>query len=219
MPEVTLSADAGRVPGSRSTGRLRTEGKVPGVVYGHGIDPVSVSVDRRALRAALHTDAGQNALINLEVGSAKHLTIVKDLQRHPVRNDVIHVDFIVVSRDEIVTVDVPIVLEGEAKAVLSNDGTVDQHLHSLSVQAKPGNIPTEIRIDISALAIGDHIRVGDLQLPAGVATEIDPDETIVAAQVSSGAIEAEARDEAEGEAAAAEGEDGSPAASGESTDE
>src|SRR3990170_2666956 len=109
MPEVTLVAESGRTIGSRSSGRLRGDGLVPAVVYGHGITPLSLAVNRKELRAVLHTDAGSNAVINLEVGSDTHLTIVKDLQRHPVRNDVVHVDFIVVNRNEIVTVDVPIV--------------------------------------------------------------------------------------------------------------
>ena len=80
------------------SGRLRLEGRIPAVVYGHGIEPLSVSVARRELRAVLHTDAGHNAVINLEVGGESHLTIVKDMQRHPVRNEVVHVDFLVVNR-------------------------------------------------------------------------------------------------------------------------
>ncbi|MBW8826148.1 MAG: 50S ribosomal protein L25 [Acidobacteria bacterium] len=212
MPEVTLVAESGRPAGTSSSKRLRLEGRVPGVVYGHGIDPLPVSVDRKGLRAVLHTDAGQNALINLEVGGGtSHLTIVKELQRHPVRNDVVHVDFIVVSRDEVVTVDVPIMLIGEAKQVLANDGTVDQSMHSLTIHAKPGNIPNEIEIDVSELAIGDSVRVGDLKLPAGVTTDVDGEEPVVVAQVSAVAVEAEQLEELaeaihEAEAAEATGE-------------
>src|SRR5437899_12075311 len=136
--EVTLIAEPGRTIGSRPSGRLRTEGRIPGVVYGHGISPLSVSVNRRDLRAVLHTDAGHNAVINLTVGTEKHLTIVKDLQRHPVRNEVVHVDFLVVNPNEQVTVDVPIVLTGDAHAVHAADGTVDQQLHTLSLHTTPG---------------------------------------------------------------------------------
>ena len=202
MSEVTLVAEPGRTTGSGSSGRLRTTGRIPAVVYGHGITPLSVSIDRKDLRAVLHTEAGHNAVIDLHVGSDVHLAIVKDLQRHPVRNEVVHVDFIVVNRDEIVTVDVPIVLEGEAKEVANADGTVDQQMFTLSIKSKPGNIPNEIRIDVSGLTIGDAIRVGELPLPAGVETEVDPEETVVVAQITRATIEAEQLEEA----AAAEGE-------------
>src|SRR5687768_11554214 len=184
MSEVTLAAESGRTTGSRSSGRLRGEGRIPGVVSGHGISPVSVSVDRKALRAVLHTDAGHNAVIILEIGSDKHLTIVKDLQRHPVRNEVIHVDFLVVNRNEIVTVDVPINLTGESAAVKEATGTVDQQIYTLSVNSTPGNIPNEISVDISGMQIGDAIRVGDLQLPSGVTTDVDAEEAIAIAQVT-----------------------------------
>jgi large subunit ribosomal protein L25 len=200
MPEVTLTAAPGRALGTSSSNRLRGGGRIPAVVYGQGIDAVSVSVDRRELRAALHTDAGHNALINLEVGSARHLTIVKSLQRHPVRNDVVHVDFIVVNRNEAITVEVPIVLVGEAHEVEIAQGTLDQVLHSLTLQAKPGNIPNEILVDVSALTIGDSIRVGDLELPAGATTEVDPEEAVVMAALTRAAL-ADASDEG-GEAAA-----------------
>lgn len=214
MSEVTLTAEHGRTTGSSSSGRLRTEGKIPGVVYGHGIDPISISVARRELRAALHTEAGHNALINLQVDGGSHLTIVKDLQRHPVRNEVTHVDFLVINRNEVLTVDVPIVLEGEAAEVVANDGTIDQQLFTLSVQAKPGQIPNELTLDISGMAIGDALRVSDLTLPAGVETSVDPEEPVVTAAVTRAAIEleqadAEAAEEAAAEAAAeGDGEDG-----------
>jgi large subunit ribosomal protein L25 len=215
MSEVNLVATSGRSIGTRSSGRLREEGQIPAVVYGHGISPLSVSINRRDLRAALHTDAGHNAVINLEVGSDTHLTIVKDMQRHPVRNEVIHVDFLVVNRNEIVTVDAPIVLVGESKAVHDANGTIDQQLFTLSVNSTPGNIPNELTVDVSGLGIGDSIRVGDLQLPSGVTTDVDPDEAVVVAQVTRATIEgeelAEAAEAAEGEAPEAEGEAGETA--------
>ena len=203
MSEVTLVAQSGRTIGSRSSGRVRNEGRIPAVVYGHGIDPLSVSINRRELRAALHTEAGTNAVINLEVGSDSHLTIVKDLQRHPVRNEVIHVDFLVVNRNEIVTVDVPINLIGESQAVKEASGTVDQQVHTLSVNTTPGNIPNEISVDVSDLQIGEAIRVSDLTLPAGVTTDVDPDEAVATAQVTRATLEAE---ELEAEAAEGAGE-------------
>lgn len=203
MSEVTLTAEHGRTTGTAASGRLRGEGSIPGVVYGHGIDPISVSVARRELRAALHTEAGLNALINLQVDGGSHLTIVKELQRHPVRNEVTHVDFLVINRDEVLTVDVPIILEGEAREVAAADGTVDQQLFALTVQAKPGSIPNELTVDISGMTIGDAIRVGDIALPSGVETPVDAEEPVVTAQITRATIEAE---ELEAEAEAAEGE-------------
>jgi len=210
MSEVTLVAESGRTIGTRPSGRVRGEGRIPAVVYGHGIDPVSVSINRRDLRAALHTEAGSNALINLEVGSDRHLTIVKDLQRHPVRNEVIHVDFLVVDRLQIVTVDAPIVLTGESQAVKAATGTIDQHLYTLAVKSTPANIPNEISVDISEMDIGDAIRAGDLRLPSGVTTDVDPEDAIATAQVTRATIEAEEL-EAEAAEAGAEGAEGETA--------
>jgi large subunit ribosomal protein L25 len=207
MAEIPLVAETGRPTGSRPANRLRAQGKVPGVVYGHGASPMAVAVEWRDLRHALTTDAGLNALIDLTIDGDTQLTIVKDLQRDPVKRQVTHVDFIRISRDEAITVDVPISLEGEAEAVLREDGTVDQVLFALTITSKPGSIPNEITVDVSSLEIGDSIRVGDLRLPEGVTTDVDDDETIVAAH----AAELEVVEEAEEE----EGEEGAEAAAGE----
>ena len=182
MAEITLPAAVGRPTGTRPSRRLRAEGRVPATVYGLGRDPVSVTVDWRELRHALTTDAGLNALINLEVESETELTIVKELQRHPIKRNVLHVDFLRVSRDVAIEVEVPIVLHGEADEVLRNDGTVEQTLFHLTVRAKPGSIPNEIAVDVSALEINQSIRVGDLDLPSGAETDVDPEEAIVIGQ-------------------------------------
>jgi large subunit ribosomal protein L25 len=199
--EITLTAEAGRTTGSRSSNRLRAEGKVPGVLYGHGSDPRSVSVVRRELRAALTTEAGLNALINLDVAGDRVLTIVRDLQRDAVRHEVTHVDFIIVNRDEVVTVEVPIILEGESKAVNDENGTIDQQGYTLTVNAKPGSIPNELTLDVSGMEIGDTLRVSDLTLPSGVTTDADPEDPVAVAMVTRSTIEAEA-EEAAAEAAA-----------------
>ena len=217
MAEITLQADTGRTTGSRASGRLRGEGKVPGVVYGLGMEPQSVSVVWRDLRHALTGEAGLNALIDLHVdGAAGDLVIVKEMQRHPVRRDVLHVDFLRVSRDQAITVEVPVVLHGEAHAVTSNDGQVDHLLYNLAISAKPADIPNEIPIDISGLQIGDAIRVGDLVLPDGVTTDVDPEDAIVTASVAQEADlgEVAEAEEAEGE----EGEEGEAGEAGETSE-
>jgi large subunit ribosomal protein L25 len=182
MEEVNLLADASRALGSRPSRRLRTLGQVPAVLYGHGIDPVPLAVDSRDLRAALTGESGLNALINLEVDGTKHLAMARHLQRHPVRGNVSHVDFVIVRRDEVVSADIPIHLVGEATEVLNEDGIVEQTLFTLTIRAKPADIPGNIEVDVAALAIGDTIRVGDIRLPGGVETEVDADEPVVVGQ-------------------------------------
>ena len=220
MAEITLPAHSGRTTGSRPSNRLRGEGKVPATVYGLGGTAVSVSVDWRELRHALTTEAGMNALINLEIdGHASELTIVKEMQRHPIKRSVLHVDFLRVSRDVAIEVEVPIVLEGEAEQVLREGGLVEQALFHLTVSAKPGSIPNELTLDISGLTIGESLRVGDLTLPEGVETDVDAEEAVVIGQVPQveALPEPEAAEGEEGETAA-EGE-GGPAAEGEAPSE
>lgn len=222
MAEIVLTADKGRTTGSAASRRLRAEGKVPVVLYGAGVEAQPLTVAWRDLRAALTTEKGLNAVITLKVGGDRHMTIVKDVQRHPVRRDVLHIDFLAVRRDQAVTAEVPIVLEGEPIKVLQERGVVDQMLHSLTIQAKPDSIPGSIELDISELEVGVTLHVSDLTLPAGVTTEVEGDDPIVTAQVTR-AVEAEAAAVAEGEEGAAEGEgagegEGGEGGSGESGD-
>lgn len=209
MPEITLVAEAGRPTGSRASNRLRHAGRIPGVIYGHGIEPVPISVAGRELRAALTTEAGMNALLSVQVEGQAHLTLAREVQRHPVRNTVIHVDFQIVRRDEVVSADVPLVIAGEAQAVSAGGGVVEQPLTSLTIRATPAAIPAGIEVDITALSIGDTIRVADLTLPDGVTTDVDTDEPVVIARAGV-TLEEEApaegaEGEAEGEAAASPG--------------
>ena len=179
MPEITLDAQIGRTPGSSFSRRLRAAGMIPGVVYGPGTEPVSVAVAGRDLRIALNGEAGTNALLSLKAGETTCLTVARELQRHPVKGTVTHVDFQVVRRDQIITADVPLTLIGEATAVHNGDGLVDQQLFALPIRATPGNIPTGIEIDISALQMGAVIRVADVPLPDGVEADLDGEMAIV----------------------------------------
>jgi large subunit ribosomal protein L25 len=200
MAEISLVAEPGRATGSSESKRIRRTGRIPAVVYGHGIDALAVSVDARDFRHALSGDAGLNQLLSLEVDGRSHLTLARVLQRHPVRNTVIHVDFQVVRRDEIVAADVPVVLVGEAKAVEAERGIIEQPLTTLTVNANPGNIPNELTYDISALEVGVTIRVGDLTLPNGVTTDVDPEEPVIVAATST--LEGEVAEIEEAEAIA-----------------
>ena len=221
MDEIVLTAETGRSTGTRPSRRGRTAGHIPAVLYGLKQDPLTVSIEWPELRRAITTEAGLNAIIHLEVGGEKHMSIVREIQRHPVRRDVLHVDFVRIDPDQDVTVDVSIVMVGEAKEVTDNDGMVDQNLFTLTISAAPDNIPTEIEVDISELTIGDSARVIDLVLPEGVTTDVDPDEAVAVGTITRSTLEVMAAEEAAEAAALAaeldiegaegEGEDGEPA--------
>ncbi len=201
MPEVTLVAESGRETGSRSTRRLRAHGKIPGVVYGHGANPISVAVGARDFQIAMSGEAGLNTLLSLEVGDKNLLTLARDIQRHPFKNVVTHVDFLIVRRDEVITAEVPINLVGEAIEVQHGDGVVDQQLFTLQVKAKPADIPPSVDIDISGLTIGGSLHVSDISIPSGVELETDVESTVVAGQPPR--VQVTAEEEAEAAAAAA----------------
>jgi large subunit ribosomal protein L25 len=205
MAEVVLAAETGRPKGSRAARRLRREGKIPGVIYGHGTDPLPVAIGARDLRVALNGEAGANQLLSLDTGSGTFLTLAREMQRHPVSQTVTHVDFIIVRRDEVISADVPITLVGEALEVQHGDGLVEQQMFTLPINALPGAIPSGLEADISELTIGGQIRVSDLTLPAGVTTEVDPETAIAIGQPPRVVVEEEVAAEGEeGEEGAAE---------------
>ncbi len=191
MPEIVLEAEAGRPLGSSAARRLRAQGKIPGIVYGHGTEPVPVAVEGRDLRVALSSEAGTNALLSLRADGKSYLTVARELQRHPVRGTVTHVDFQIVRRDEIIAADVQVTLVGDAIEVHHGDGLVDQQLFVLPVRAKPADIPTHVEVDISALTIGEVIRVGDLALPKGVSIDLDEEVPVVTGVPPRVAVEGE----------------------------
>ena len=196
MADLVLNTEEKTTIGSRSSRRLRRDGKVPGVLYGLGQDPEIFSVDYGELRGALTTDAGLNALIQLSINGTNQLTILKALQRHPVKDEVIHVDFVRVDPKQELAVEVPIVLEGVAKKVTDQNGMVDQTMFSLSVLSLPDAIPNELTADVSELEINDAIRVSDVVLPEGVRTEVDPEEAIAVGTVTRSTMESIAAEEA-----------------------
>jgi large subunit ribosomal protein L25 len=212
--DMTLTAETGRTIGSRPAGRLRADGKVPGVVYGLGADPVSVQVSWPELRKALTTEAGLNALITLSYEGRSDLTIVKDLQRDPVRREVLHIDFLRVDPDVAVEVEVPIVVIGEAKEVENAKGIAEQQLTSLTVKCKPNAIPGHFEVDITDLTIGSAITVADLQLPEGVVTEVDLSTPVVAGTATRFTDEPTAAEGEGEEGEEGEGGDAAPAEDG-----
>ena len=172
MPDIALRAEPRSELGSPAARRARTEGRVPAVIYGHGQEPLPVTLDARELWSAL-AHAGGSVLFNVRVGSTEHLAIAREVQRHPVRQTVSHVDFQVVGRDEVVPAEVAITLVGEALKVTRAGGVVEHALLALRLHAKPADVPTSIEIDISDLEIGTTIRVSDLPFGPGVTVDID----------------------------------------------
>ena len=207
MSEYQLAAESRTDTGKGAARRVRADGRVPAVLYGHGIKPEHLSINAREFGQALRS-GGANALLELQLGKTRHLALAREVQRHPVRGTFIHVDFLVVRRGEKVTVSVPVHLTGSAPGVLQG-GILDQDLHQLSVEAEVTAVPEAIEADVSGLEIGDVLRVGDLKAPAG-ATILDDAEASVVSVVAptvepAAAEEEEGAEAAEGEGAAAEG--------------
>jgi large subunit ribosomal protein L25 len=209
MSETVLIAESGRSTGSSASRRLRAEDKIPAVVYGHGMDPLSIAVNRRDLRQAVSGTAGMNTVLDLTVDGTVYPTLIKHVDRHPVRRNIEHVDFIQVNLNEAITVNVPIHLTGEAKDVLQNNGLVDLSLQELEVSTTPRNIPDGITIDVSAMTMDTVIRVADIPLPSGVTTSVDPEAPVVTVLTMRTPVLDE--EEAEREAAAAEAAEGEAA--------
>lgn len=182
MPEIVLEARVGREQGTRVARRLRRQGWIPGTIYGRGTDPISVAVGARELRNALSSEAGTNALLSVQAGGESFLTLARELQRHPVKGTLTHVDFVIVRRDEVISAEVPINLVGEPVELHHRDGIVEQLLFTLPVRALPGAIPNSVELDISTLSVGGAMHVGELVLPDGVSADIDPEATIVVGQ-------------------------------------
>lgn len=219
MSTTVLNAATGRITGSPASRRLRREEQIPAVVYGLGMEPLSISVDRRELRRALSGPSGVNTILDLTVDGQVYPAIVKEMQRHPVRREVAHVDFLQVDLNVEIVVNIPVRLDGEAREVARNNGLVDQQMTEIAVRTTPRNIPDEIVVDVTEMTIDTVIHVGDVTLPAGVTAAVDADYTVVGVTVLR-ASEAEATgDDAEGADDAAGAAAGDDAASDSASDD
>src|SRR5437879_2260601 len=206
MEEVMLVADVGRPVGKSAARKIRRAGKVPAIVYGLGTDPEPVAVPSRELQHILAGAGGANTLINLDLSGRKDLVLARQVVRHPVRHTLVHVDFIRVRRDQAVAAEVPVHLTGEPRGV-KDGGLLEQTTFTLSIEAKPADLPTGIEADVSALGIGDQLTVGDLGLPPGVTTTQEPGDLVAhVSQPRCLDLPAEAEAAAGEEGEAAEGE-------------
>ena len=179
MTHATLHATATRDKGSRNSRRLRAAGSIPAVVYGEGVEPLPIAVEAKSFRTAVSGEQGINSLIELDADGKKFLVMARDIQRHPVRGTVAHIDFQVVDPNQAVVVEVPLHIIGDAVEVRHADWEVDQQMFSIEVRTRPDEIPTHIDVDISDLKVGGTIRVEELTLPKGVEPAGDPTVSVV----------------------------------------
>lgn len=179
MTTNVLVATLGRETGSAASRRLRAEDRIPAVVYGHGTNPLSVTIERRDLRLAVSGANGFNTVLSLQVGGDTHVALIKDVQRHPVKRTVSHVDFLIVNPDEKIRVHVPFHLAGESKAVNQSGGRVDPAVDHIDLFTTPNQMPSEVRVDITNLEPGQVIHLRDLVLPAGCTAAGDPDMPVI----------------------------------------
>jgi large subunit ribosomal protein L25 len=196
--EVKPRAETGKGPASR----YRAAGLVPAVFYGPAVEPLSLLVDAKQMSQALHTEAGANVLINLRVDGTSRLTVPREIQRHPIRGTILHVDFVNVARDQKISAQVPVQTVGESHGV-KEGGVLDQHTHEVEVEAFPTDIPSAIEVDITALGIGDTLHVSDLKAPAGVEV-LTPEDQMLVAVIEARVTDVEVADAAEAAEAAAE---------------
>ena len=191
MSETKLVAQLRSTSGSPAARRLRAEGHIPGVLYGHGMSPLSVTVERRELRLALSGPAGSNTVLSLEVGGKSYPAVVKEMQRHPVKRAVHHIDFLQISMDEEITFSVPVHLIGESKAVMAEGALVDKAVDHIDVRCTPTDMPNSFDVDITDMQPHAVIRLSDVAMPKGVTPLGDPDMPIVTTLTTSAAEAAE----------------------------
>jgi len=196
--KISINVDVRERTGTRFSQRLRSSGRLPGVIYGKNTDPTSVSIDEKELLG--HLQAGARVL-HLQVAGSDETCLIKDLQFGYLGDNVIHVDFARVNLDQIVTVNVPITTVGKPKLAAESGAMVETVRPEIEVVCKVSDIPQEIRVDLTEMV--EAITVGDLELPPGVKPTLEPDKHIVH-------ITFVKEEEAEGEEAAVDAEGDEP---------
>lgn len=217
MDQIVVKAEVGRRAGSRSSRRLRAEGRLPAVVYGMDQEPRPVAVSYAELRDVLSTEAGLNKVFTLDVDGTPEIVICRSIQRDPIKRVVIHADFIRIDPKKPVSVKVPIVLVGDDSAIIDQGGLIEQARFELEIEVPADSIPLAIEADVTGLTLDDRIAVGDLDLPPGATTSVPPEISVAAPVVSRAAA---LMDELEAEAAEGEeAEEGEGGEGGEAGDE
>jgi large subunit ribosomal protein L25 len=182
MATARLDVTTREQSGKGAARALRREGRVPAIIYGHGREPQSLSVNTRELERLLGRHSAASTVIEFELDGRASRTLIREIQRHPVKRSILHVDFQELVAGERVSVRVPLVYVGTPDGVRSGGGMLDQVLHELSVEADPGSIPGSIEVDVSGLQIAQALHVGDIALPEGVVALDDAGLTVCTVQ-------------------------------------
>src|SRR5687768_3273938 len=190
MATVNLSASARNDTGKGVSRSLRRSGQVPAVIYGHARQAQSLAINAKDLDRLLGSIAAESTVIELAVdGGRSTKTLIKEIQRHPFKRQILHVDFQELVAGEKVTVSIPITLVGTPDSVRLEGGVMDQVLRELEIEVDPSNIPNHIDVDVSQLELGHSVHVSDIKLPEGVTVMDDPETTICVVSVPRAAIE------------------------------
>ncbi len=183
MATMKLAAKVREKVGSQASKAVRREGFIPVTLYGHGMKPLSLQIGQKELHTALHTKAGENVVLSLEVEGVKlkeSTCLIKEIQHNPVNERIDHVDLAVISLTEKIDVKVPVVvLHGDDAPGVKEGGVLDVVHHEIEVECLPTSIPEKVEIDVRAMKIGDAVHASDLKLPSGVACKLEADEAIV----------------------------------------
>ena len=198
MASAQLSGNVRDSSGKGVARSLRSSGRVPAIIYGHGREPQSLSIDTRELEKLLSHISAENTVIDLTVDGKSARTLIREIQRHPFKRQILHVDFQELVAGEKIIVRVPIVLMGVPDGVRMDGGMLDQTLRELEVEVDPSNIPNHVEVDVTELHIGSSVHVSDITLPEGVEIVGDGDASVCVVSAPRAAVEetaAEAADE------------------------
>jgi large subunit ribosomal protein L25 len=186
MEKVTLQAKKRDELGKTKVGKLRKEKLIPCVCYKDGKEPINIKVRAGDFIKTLHTKAGENVLITLNIEDDKskkdRTVIIKEMQTHPVKEDILHVDFKEISLTEKIKVKAPITIHGEAKDVVSEGGVIEHAMWELEIECLPTEIPEKIVVEVAGMKIGDTVFVKGLDIPQGIKVLNDPDLVVVTAK-------------------------------------
>ena len=179
MDDLAVRAETREEFGKNNNRRLRTQGRIPAVVYGQGISPIAVSVDPGDLYRILHSETGHNTIFKLTIGGNSRDVLIKDYQLDPVKGNFLHADFHAISMDEALIFEVPVEVVGVAKGVQSEGGMLDVVLREIQLKCLPGDVPDNIPVEVHALEIGNTIRVKNLQVDASKITLLSNPDLVV----------------------------------------
>jgi large subunit ribosomal protein L25 len=172
MSEQKLAAEIRTEFGKGYARRARAAGKIPAVIYGHGAEPIHITVPAKATTLAVRV---ANALLALDINGEEHLALVKDVQRDPIKQIIEHIDLLTVRTGEKVTVEIPVHVTGE----VAPGNVHNQELTTISLEAEATNLPTAVEVSIEGRSAGEHIHASDLVLPKGAVLLADADALVV----------------------------------------